>query len=228
MEKINLAIVDDDYLIVTLLKSFFDQSKEVKVIFDTTDGYQLYKYLEQKNTQKIDVLLLDLKMKTIDGLEVLKQVKCKNPDIKIIVISSYYQDNSTGFMVKEGVAAFLPKGISPFELLDIITQVHQNGFYFNPEQIEILREQISSKAPKPKTEEDSDLTEREIEILKLLCYQKTAKEIGETLFIAQRTVEGHKNNLFAKIGVRNIAGLIVYALQKHLVTLEELALYENR
>lgn len=224
MEKINLAILDDDYLIVTLLKSFFNQMPDVEVVFDATDGYQLYKYFDQHNAKKIDVLLLDLKMKTVDGLEVLKQVKLKDTDLKVIVISSYYQDNSIGFMVKEGVAAFIPKGISPFELTEIIKQVQTTGFYFNKNQMDILRDQISAKAPKPKVEAEEALTDRENEIIKLLCQQKTAKEIGETLFITQRTVEGHKNNLFSKIGVRNVAGLIVYALQKGIVTLDELPL----
>lgn len=224
MEKIKLALVDDDYLIVTLLKSFFNQDQSTQVVYDTTDGYQLFSYLEEKNTEPIDILLLDLKMKTIDGLEVLKHVKTNHPELKVVVVSSHYQDNSIGFMTKEGVAGFLPKGMSPFELLDIVKQVHKNGFYLNKDQMEILREQISSKVSKPMIDEDELLTEREKEIIKLLCQQKTAKEIGEHLFITQRTVEGHKNNLFTKIGVRNVAGLIVYALQKHIVTLEELSL----
>lgn len=224
MEKIKLALVDDDYLIVTLLKSFFNQDQSTKVVYDTTDGYQLFNYLEEKNVEPIDILLLDLKMKTIDGLEVLKHVKTHHPELKVVVISSHYQDNSIGFMTKEGVSGFLPKGISPFELLDIVKQVHKNGFYLNKDQMEILREQISSKVSKPVIDSDELLTERETEIIKLLCQQKTAKEIGEHLFITQRTVEGHKNNLFTKIGVRNVAGLIVYALQKHIVTLDELSL----
>lgn len=224
MEKIKIALVDDDYLIVTLLKSFFNQDQSTKVVYDTTDGYQLFNYLEEKNVEPIDILLLDLKMKTIDGLEVLKKVKTFNPELKVIVISSHYQDSSIGFMTKEGVAGFLPKGMSPFELLDIIKHVHKNGFYLNKEQMEILREQISSKVSKPHLGSNDILTEREKEIIKLLCQQKTAKEIGEHLFITQRTVEGHKNNLFSKIGVRNVAGLIVYALQKNIVAIDELPL----
>ncbi len=224
MEPIKLAIVDDDYLIVTLLKSFFNQHHSTKVVYDTTDGFEIFNFLEKNQPDAIDILLLDLKMKTIDGLEVLKKVKTFNPELKVIVISSHYQDSSIGFMTKEGVAGFLPKGMSPFELLDIIKHVHKNGFYLNKEQMEILREQISSKVSKPLLGSDDILTEREKEIIKLLCHQKTAKEIGEHLFITQRTVEGHKNNLFSKIGVRNVAGLIVYALQKHIVTLDELSL----
>ncbi len=223
MHKIQLAILDDDYLIVTLLKSFFEQQSNFQVVFDTTDGYELFKFLED-NSHKIDVLILDLKMKTIDGLEVLKHIKTHNYDTKVVVVSSHYQENSIGFMTKEGAAAFLPKGLSPYELANIIELVHKTGFYLDKDQIEILRVQISNKVSKPCYDSDDLLTEREIEIVKLLCHQKTAKEIGEALFITQRTVEGHKNNVFAKIGVRNIAGLIIYALQKHIVTLDELLL----
>jgi|SRR5690554_126353 len=223
MEKIKLAIIDDDYLIVTLLKSFFNQKSTIEVVFDTTDGRLFLDFLEEESSSAVDILLLDLKMKTIDGLEILRHIKIKQSELKVIVISSHYQDQTIGFMTKEGVASFLPKGISPYELLSIIKQVNKKGFYLTSTQVEILRDQISLKVPKPVIIESEELlTDREIEIIKLLCRQKTAKEIGETLFIAQRTVEGHKNNLFSKIGVRNVAGLIVYALQKNIVTLEEL------
>jgi len=222
MNKIKLAIVDDDFLIVSLLKSFFTKNNDIEVVFDTVDGNELFKYFEDPNQNKLDVLLLDLKMKTIDGLEVLKVIKQKSPETKVIIISSHYQDNSVGFMVKEGVSAFLPKGISPFELIEIIKHINQVGFYFNTKQMEVLREQISTKVPKPLINNDDCLTDREVEIVRLLCFQKTAKEIGEILFITQRTVEGHKNNIFSKIGVKNVAGLIIYALQKQIVNLDEL------
>nr|WP_317632382.1 response regulator transcription factor [uncultured Flavobacterium sp.] len=222
MNKIKLGLVDDDFLIVSLLKTFFSQNNKIQVVFDHVDGLALLEYLENSNHLPIDVLLLDLKMKTINGLEVLKEMKERSPETKVIVISSHYQDTTIGFMVKEGVSAFLPKGTSPLELSEIILQVYKNGFYFNDKQVQLLRSQISSKAPKPLIDIENSLTEREIEIVKLLCQQKTAKEIGEVLFITQRTVEGHKNNIFLKIGVKNIAGLIIFALQNQLVNLDEL------
>lgn len=222
--KIRLGIIDDDLLIVSLLKSFFDKSNCIQVTYITTDGSEFISQIEECACTEIDVLLLDLKMKTIDGLEVLKYVKSHAPNLKVIVISSHYQQQSIGFMTKEGASGFLPKGISPFDLQKIIKFVHKNGFYLNNEQMGVLRQQISHRVYKPKLpDEETALTEREVEIIKLLCSQKTAKEIGEILFITQRTVEGHKNNLFSKIGVRNISGLIIYALQKQIVTLEELS-----
>ncbi|MNY13806.1 Response regulator protein VraR [compost metagenome] len=125
-------------------------------------------------------------------------------------------------MVKIGVSAFLPKGISPVNLAGIIREVNEKGHYFQPEQMQYLRSNISGKAPMPVFDSSNSLTPREVEILRLLCFQKTAKEIGEELFITTRTVEGHKSNLFVKTGQKNIAGLVVYALQRSLITIDEL------
>jgi len=225
MGKINLAIVDDDYLIVALLKSFFNDSEQTVVQYDGTDGAEFLKFLDQSDPELLDILLLDLKMKSVSGLDVLKHCRSVRPDLKVIVISSHYQDHSIGFMTREGVAAFLPKGITPKHLLEIVKYVQCNGVYLTKEQVNVLRDQISAKVPGPLANYDGEpLTEREIQIIKLLCQQKTAKEVGETLFIAQRTVEGHKNNIFAKVGVKNMTGLIVYALQQHIVALEEISL----
>ena len=88
----------------------------------------------------------------------------------------------------------------------------------------MLREQISHKSPKPTLIEKNKLTEREVEVLKLICFQKTAKEIGEKLFITPRTVEGHKNNLFIKTEARNIAGLVIYAIQNNYIEPNEIPL----
>ena len=120
------------------------------------------------------------------------------------------------------MAAFLPKEISPDRLPAIIETVYAQGCYFMPEQVGILREQISSRAPVPVTESENSLSARETEVLRLLCQQKTAKEIGEILFITQRTAEGHKNNLFVKTGVKNIAGLVIYAIQRGIIDIREL------
>lgn len=88
----------------------------------------------------------------------------------------------------------------------------------------MIRTQISNKPQKPVFNYGNVLSEREIEILRLITKQKTAKEIGESLFITQRTVEGHKNNLFVKTGAKNIAGLVIYAIQNHIIRMEDLPL----
>ena len=221
MENITVAITDDDALIVTLLQGYLQTIDGLEVVLTANSGEELLESLAVAETLP-DVLLLDLKMSGIDGIEVTQRVKDTYPEIKVIVISSHYQKLFMGFMLKTGVAAFLPKGISPVQLVDIIRTVQQQGYYFKDDQLAILREQIPAKTPRPVLQEEELLSEREIDVLKLICQQKTAKEIGEMLFITQRTAEGHKNNLFVKTGAKNIAGLVIYAIQQGIIRVDEL------
>jgi len=221
MTTITIAITDDDALIVSLLQGYLQSIEGMNVQLTANSGEQLLAALAAADTLP-DIVLLDLKMAGMDGIEVTQHLKDSYPDIKVIVISSHYQKLFMGFMLKTGVAAFLPKGISPVELVDIIRIVYKQGYFFKEDQMAALREQIPAKAPKPVLHEEELLSEREIDVLKLICQQKTAKEIGDMLFITQRTAEGHKNNLFAKTGAKNIAGLVIYAIQQGIIRVEEL------
>lgn len=218
---IQLAIVDDEQLIVKLLEGFFSQQQATTVALSAFGGKDFLQQLATQTTP-IDIVLLDLKMKDMDGIEVATILKDNYPNIHVIVISSHYQKSFMGYMLKTGVSAFLPKGILPQQLLEIVKTVHQKGFYFLPEQIEVMRTQIAPKAPKPKLTLQTTLTNREKEILELICHQKTAQEIADKLFITKRTVEGHKNNLLSKVGVKNTAGLIIYAIKEKIVDINSL------
>lgn len=218
---IQLAIVDDEQLIVKLLEGFFTQQANVNVFLSAFSGEEFLEELE-KSEQLPDIALLDLRMKELDGIELTSILKEKYPSIRIIVISSYYKKYFMGYMLKTGVSAFLPKGILPTELLKIIETINQEGYYFLPEQVDMMRTQIAPKAPKPKLSIEATLTSREKEVLQLICQQYTAQEIANKLFITKRTVEGHKNKLLSKIGVKNTAGLIIYAIQKNIVDIQSL------
>lgn len=223
MKSILIAITDDDILIAELLDNFLSTTGNFEVVFTARNGNELISNLN-KVPKLPDVLLLDLKMKEMDGIEATKHLKIHFPTIKIIIISSHYQRSFMGFMLKSGASAFLPKGISPAILKEVIEAVHEKGFYFMDEQMDIIREQISSKAPKPILDDEGGLSEREIQVLQLISQQKTAKAIGEILFITPRTVEGHKNNLFVKTGAKNITGLLIYAIQHNIIRVEDLPL----
>lgn len=221
MNKITVGIVDDDALIVNLLKSFLEGQDNMEVLLTASNGKDCLNKLGNLDTIP-EILLMDLKMDELNGIETTELLKKEFPAIKTIIISSHYKVSFMGFMLKTGVCAFAPKGISTADLLMIIREVHLRGYYFNADQLEIIRDQLSSKFPKPIIEEDEVLSEREIDVLKLLCQQKTAKEIGEKLFITKRTVEGHKNNLFAKTGAKNVAGLVIYAVQNGIIDADSL------
>jgi DNA-binding NarL/FixJ family response regulator len=127
-----------------------------------------------------------------------------------------------GYMLKTGVNAFIPKEISPDFLMKVIHSVNEHGYYFSEEHVAVMRTQIAPKVPKPKLTKQEVLSERELEILKLICQQMTSQEIADKLFIARRTVEGHKGNLLLKTSVKNTAGLVIYAIQNNLINPDEL------
>lgn len=221
MSKITVGIVDDDALIVNLLKSFLEGQDNMEILLTASNGKDCLTKLRDLETIP-EILLMDLKMDELNGIETTELLKKEFPTIKTIIISSHYKVSFMGFMLKTGVCAFAPKGISTSDLLMIIKEVYVRGYYFNADQLEIIRDQLSSKFPKPIIEEEEMLSEREVDVLKLLCQQKTAKEIGEKLFITKRTVEGHKNNLFTKTGAKNVAGLVIYAVQNGIIKADNL------
>jgi len=221
MRNINLAIVDDDKLITKLLSDFLSQQEGFHIMFTALSGPEFLSSLE-KSSSIPDIILLDLNMKEMTGIELTKIIRRDYPSIKVIVISSHYKSNFTGFMIKTGVSAFLPKGISPHDLTDIIQEVYTKGVYFLDDQLDIVRKQLSPKSPKPILDPQNLLTDRELDVLKLICRQKTAQEIGKELYVTKRTVEGHKNNLFIKTGTKNMAGLVIFAIQNEIINIKEL------
>ena len=219
-QAIKIGIVDDEELIVRLLEDFFSSKEEIEVILTANSGESLMRKLATLEMIP-DILLLDLRMEKMNGLEVTEILKKEYPSIQVIVISSYYKKTFIGYMLKTGVNAFLPKGIHPNQLREVIRAVHQTGHYFLPEQVEILRGQVAPKAPKPSLQLQNPITDREIEVLSLICQQLTSQEIADKLFISKRTVEGHKTRLLTKTGMKNTAGLIIFAIQRKLVDISQ-------
>jgi DNA-binding NarL/FixJ family response regulator len=218
---IRLAIVDDEALIVQLLKGFLEQEKEFSVVLMAHDGEEfLDKFQQYPQEERPEIVLMDMRMKKMHGDEAIKILKEKYPETKAITLSSHYKESFLGYMLKVGVNAFVPKGISPDLLREVIWNVHTKGFYFLEEQVEAMRSQIDSNSPEPVLSSTNTLTKREIEILRLLCEQHTTPEIAEKLFLSKRTVETHRNNLLLKTGAKNTAGLIIYAVQKKLVNID--------
>ena len=222
-EIITVAIVDDETLIVQLLEDYFRKVDSVQVVMKAYNGKEFIDQLQQTE-QRPDIVLLDLRMKEMDGIETTTYLREHYPEIKIIVMSSHYMSSFMGYMLKTGVNAFIPKEISPDFLTNVIHSVKQHGYYFSEEHVEVMRPQIAPKVPKPKLTQQEILSEREMEILKLICQQYTSQEIADKLFIARRTVEGHKGNLLLKTAVKNTAGLVIYAIQNQLIDPDELVI----
>ncbi len=222
MSNIKIALVEDDKLVANLLKDYLDSIEGFSIVSVSYSGNS---FLQTLASGKLpDIVLSDLRMKDGTGKDVIEVVTKQYPSIKSIIISSHYQPNYLGYMFKSGANAFIPKEIDKKDLVKVIKNVFTNGHHLDHEQVAVLRKQISANTPTIPTNSLDELTARELDVLKLLCYQLTAKEIGEKLFVSKKTVDTHKSNLLSKTGAKNIAGLIIFAAQNKLIELDKIIL----
>ncbi len=153
-----------------------------------------------------------------NGVETTKIVHKYYPEIKIIALTSYNTSSFINNMIQLGASSYLVKNASPAEMILTINEVYKKGFYYNEAILEVIQANIKFNQNKLKNSFDEDyLSEREKEILQLICQQYSTPEIAEKLFISPRTVDGHRNNLLLKTESKNVAGLVVYALKKQIV-----------
>lgn len=214
---IHLALADDEALFRKGMKLLLEDYEGISVVLEAQDGEQLLQQLRQA-TSLPDVLLLDMKMPNLNGVETAKVLQENFPSIKIIVLSTYFSKAFIVNMIELGAGAYLPKNATPDEVVATIREVYNNGFSYNQAVLEVIRDNMLQKSkPKMPLSFGVEITSREKEILQLICEEYTTGEIAEKLFISPRTVDGHRNNLLEKMGCKNVAGLVVYAIQHQLV-----------
>lgn len=220
--SIKIAIADDEELFRQGISFILNKEVNFDIIMQAADGADL---LEQLNTceELPEIILMDLKMPNLNGVEATKIIKKEYPDIKIIAITSYYSKPFISNMIATGAVAYLAKNTPPKEVVVAVNAVYEKGFCYNDNVMQVIQENMLNPNSKPtRSYFDMDyLTKREAEVLKLICDQKTTNEIADQLFISPRTVEGHRNNLLLKTEAKNTAGLVVFAIQHKVVVLEE-------
>lgn len=214
---IRIAIADDEALFRKGLQHLIEDFEGMEVILEADNGRHLLDQLAVADVPP-DVLLLDMNMPEMNGVEAAKALQKQYPSIRIIVLSTYYSKKFIINMIELGASSYLPKNSLPEEVEKTIQEVYEKNFSYTDKVMAVIRENMIKKT-KPRPVFTVDLTSRETEILQLICEQYTATEIGEKLFISPRTVEGHRNNLLQKLNCRNTAGLVVYAIQNQVVNI---------
>lgn len=215
MSKIKIAIADDYKIFREGLKVGFSADEGVEVIMEADNGEDLLKLMESSTP---DVILMDLKMPIMDGMEATKAVRKKYPAVKILVVSMYEDDKFIIHLMETGANGYLLKNAEPDEILRSIYAVHENGYYFNDlVNKALLKKLIIKNNFKPSFNQNVELSEREMEVLKLICEEKTAAEIAKEIFLSPRSVEGIRQRLIEKVGVRNSAGLVMFAVKNGIV-----------
>lgn len=214
---IKVAIADDHKLFREGIRFLLDQMEGIALVFEAFNGEQL---LSKLKTEKLDVLLLDLDMPDLDGVDALKQFRTLYPDLGVIILTTYSDSKMIAYLMELGANCYLLKDTEPEVLQRAIESVYKEGFYFTKQVSQAMLNGLRGNTrKKPVLKNNIVLTTRELEVLELICQEYTAKEIADKLFISPRTAEGHRRNLIEKLGVKNTAGLIVRAVKENLVDL---------
>lgn len=220
VNKMYLALIDDESLFREGITNILTEYVNYQVIYSLSNAENLLVKL-QKGSQFPDIFILDLKMKPLDGIETTKILKQKYPECKIIILSSYYSPSFINYMVQLGVNAFLPKNINSKELVFAINMVYDKGLYFTKEYAEAFRIQNLQMPRQPKFENSEGITNKEHEIIKLICYGYSNQQIAEKTSRSIRTIEDQVEHLLDKTGVKNIPGLVVFALIHRLIEIDK-------
>lgn len=212
---IRVALADDHKLFREGVRFLLRNMDGLELVLEASDGVTL---LEAIPAHKPDVLLLDLDMPKMDGVEVLKRLRLEKSDLGVIILTMHNDNKLIAYLMELGANGYLLKDIDREELEQAISSVYHEGFYFNKQVSHAMLGGLKShNHKKPRFGHNVVLTNREIEVLELICQELTAKEIADKLFISPRTAEVHRKNLISKMGVRNTAGLIVKAIKQGII-----------
>ncbi len=212
-QKIDIVITDDHKLFRKGMASLLEDFDFIGNIYEAGNGIELLSLLEEKESLP-DLVLLDLQMPEMDGMEAAQKIREKYSDLKIIILTMQDDAQIILYMIQMGVNGYLMKNAEPDELEKALRDVIRKDMYF-PEDISKLV--YGSLNKKKSTLKVDDLTDREIEVLKLICKEYTANEIADELKVSPRTVEGYRTKLLDKTGAKNLAGLVVFAFKNELV-----------
>ncbi len=210
MNRIKIAIVDDHDLFREGLSLVLGQIEKFVIIFDTSNGNLFLDFLQ---TSIPDVVLMDINMPIIDGIETTRKAIEIHPDLKVIALTMFSDTMHYTQMIHAGIKGFILKKSNKFELQQAICAVFAGGNYFSQE---ILQKMAFQSVNFPNNTDK--FTQREMDVLNLVCKGLTSQEISEKLFISAKTVEVHRNNIFNKAEVRNSSELIVWAIKHEYFT----------
>ena len=214
MNKIKVLIADDHKIFRDGIKSILEKEKDIEVIEEAANGSEV---LERLGKVTIDVLVLDIDIGKPNGIEITEIVRREYPEVKILILSMMSLHDFIIQALEKGATGFILKNTGKDEVLTAIRSVAKGDSYFSREVSSIIIEHLNKPRSSRKSIADIPLSSREIEVLKLITREYSNPEIAEKLFISIRTVDTHRRNLLEKLGMKNTAGLVKYAIQKGLI-----------
>jgi len=215
MDIIKVAIADDHQIfrkgVILSLRPYHN----IKFVLEAENGEELIKGVEAANP---DIILMDLKMPVKDGIETTKYLNKHNPSIRILILTMYEDERFVGHLMDSGANGYLLKSTDPEEIKRAITDVMRTGFYLNNFVNRVLiKKNYAKQKFNPNLNSEVIISEREKEVLSLVCMEYTAQEIAQKMDISSRTVEAIKDRLMERFGVKNSVGLVFFAMKNSLI-----------
>lgn len=214
---ITLLLVDDHKIIRDGLKALLSGEEDLEIVGECSDGEEVLEFVDK---EQVDVILMDINMPKMNGIEATRIVVEAYPDVKVIALTMHNEDSYISKILKAGASGYVLKNTGREGLVNAIFKVHTEGNYFTEEVASIMMHKYMKKNTQTKPTNIlvslEDLTKREIEILRMIAEEKTNNEIAKELFISPRTVDTHRRNLLQKLAVKNTAGLVKFAIQNGL------------
>lgn len=218
--QISVVIADDHEIFRDGLVLMLSRQEGILVAGEAENGKELIKLVEELHP---DIIITDIKMTGMDGIAATKSLVHQFPDLKIISLSMFDEENLIVEMLEAGAKGYLLKNADKKEILEAIEQVYQGKtFYCRHTSAKLAAMIVKSKFNEKQKKTAVIFTEREIEIIRLICKQFTAQQIGDTLFLSKRTVEGYRTRILEKMDVKNTAGVVIFALKNNLVEEREI------
>lgn len=216
--QIKVAIADDHQIfrkgVILSLRPFTN----IKFVFEAENGQDLLDKLAAAGEDTPDVVLCDLRMPQKDGIDTTKLITKNFPNVRVIILTMYEDERFVGHLMDCGAAGYLLKSTEPAEIKKAINDVVRTGFYLNPYVNKVLiRKNFSKQKFNPNLNSEVVLSDKEKEVLTLVCMEFTAAEIAQKMDISARTVEAIKDRLMERFGVKNSVGLVFFAMKNQLI-----------
>ena len=210
-EKIKLLLADDHHILLDGLRALIANQADMTVLGSYENGRLLLEAVPE--FEQVDVVLADISMPEMNGHQLTLKIKETYPDIAVIILSMHDDGTHIMDMVEAGVSGYVLKNANDGDLLEAIRMVHGGGMYFSPEVSAQIAALVHHRQQQRDAPPEVTLTSRELDVLRLVGDELTNAEIGDKLFISERTVETHRKNMLRKTGSKSIVGLIKHALE---------------
>ena len=213
-DTIKVIIADDHVLFRQGVKTALSVKKDVELIAEADNGMQLLNLLKHMEP---DVILLDIQMPIMDGISTLPEIRKLYPQVKVIILSMHNDHSMISKLMEIGANSYLTKNSDSENIYNAIKTCYEQEFYFNELTNKALLSGLRTRRTEAAAPQEANLTEKETAILKMMCEEKTTKEIADLVDISPRTVEAIRDKLKTKTGARSMAGLVMYAVKNGII-----------